>query len=389
LSQHSSAKDSSGKSDKEEECWGCGENHVWYSKKNKVIMCPNQNKPGVLARAELKFKEFKKAVSLRRNNSKKRNAGSQMANFFDAISGEPPESKSKSSDVSNTDTDKADKMKAFLQKMYQDQVNGNNSSASSKNNSSVQHHCFALVFAGNTDNSSRPLLPIPLTTNLPHIKLGLGLPDSSFKPTTMAIIDTAAALTTGNSSYHLMIAEKFPMLIKSIVWEKDQYSPITLSGIVNESDTNKKIQTDLPAVIEYHMPYYTADGGPTSLKVAIGKQVSVNLILGLTFLQATNTQIDLNDNVADCKLLSSKPFEIYMQAPACGLPRIIPLDGDHANNSLFTQTLTQITECKSFINNINEPARSAAIQAAIEKTESVPKVSFDIRPSAMIPAEQQ
>eukprot|EP00978_Attheya_sp_CCMP212_P040623 scaffold223865_cov66-Attheya_sp.AAC.4 len=61
--------------------------------------------------------------------------------------------------------------------------------------------------------------------------------------------------------------------------------------------------TELPAVIKYHMPYYTADGSPISLKIAIGKHVAINLILGLTFLQSSNTQMDLNDSVADCKLL--------------------------------------------------------------------------------------
>eukprot|EP00978_Attheya_sp_CCMP212_P030708 scaffold114010_cov35-Attheya_sp.AAC.1 len=199
----------------------------------------------------------------------------------------------------------------------------------------------------------------------------------------MAILDTVAALSTGNADYHLKIAESYPQLAKSIIWAKGQYSPISLSGVIEDQDTAQQFVTELPAVIKYHMPYHTADGSPLSLKIAIGKHVAINLILGLTFLQSTNKQIDLNDNVADCKLLSSEPFNIILMSPACGLPRVLPLDGDHANNGLAqTERNTQLNKCRAFINSVDETERSAVIKSVIKPDESIePKsVTFDTRP---------
>jgi hypothetical protein len=67
--------------------------------------------------------------------------------------------------------------------------------------------------------NQRPMPPIPLSMNLPHIALGLGLPDCNFQPNTMAIIDTATAtaLSMGNTNYHLKITETYPQLVKSII----------------------------------------------------------------------------------------------------------------------------------------------------------------------------
>jgi hypothetical protein len=77
--------------------------------------------------------------------------------------------------------------------------------------------------------NQQPMLPIPMSMNLPHIALGLGLSDCNFQPKTMAIIDTATAtaLSMGNADYHLKITESYPQLVKSIIWAKDQYSPIS------------------------------------------------------------------------------------------------------------------------------------------------------------------
>jgi hypothetical protein len=363
-------------SKQEKDCWGCRGNHTWWDRINKLVSCPNKDKPGVKAAADAKFAEHKKKVSERRKSNRKRGSSSQMVHFFDMMS-----PKDKESELSSTE--KADSARAFFQSMW-GQPSGVAGIAFKQKpaDSTVRHHTFISVLSSSTPNQ-RPMLPIPLSTNLPHIALGLGLPDSDFQPKTMAILDTAAALSTGNADYHLKIAETYPQLVKSIIWAKDQFSPISLSGVIKDQDTAQQFVTELPAVIEYHMPYHTADGSPTSLKIAIGKHVAVNLILGLTFLQSTNTQIDLNDNVADCKLLSSEPFDIVLMSPACGLPRVLPLDGDHANNVLAqTELNSQLNECRAFINSVDESKRSATIKTAIEHSESIEpnSVTFDTRP---------
>jgi hypothetical protein len=82
----------------------------------------------------------------------------------------------------------------------------------------------------------------------------------------------------GHLDFNLAIAEKLPQLVKSLVWAKDVYTPLTLSGIVSDGDSNQSVKptSTLPAVIEYHMPYTSKEGYQTSLKIALGKGVSAN-----------------------------------------------------------------------------------------------------------------
>jgi hypothetical protein len=76
----------------------------------------------------------------------------------------------------------------------------------------------------------------------------------------------------GWSNYHLAITKKDTEIVKSLTWAKYKFTPLTLSGIVSPKDTKiddeKRHQTILPMIIEYHMPYISKAGSPTSFKVA-------------------------------------------------------------------------------------------------------------------------
>ena len=98
-----------------------------------------------------------------------------------------------------------------------------------------------------------------------------------------------------------------------------EYAAIVLSGIVTSSN-NEPITTELPVGFEIHLPYLTKDGSETSLLVAAGPDVAVNLILGLPFIKATGMIGDFVDNVCQAKHLLCEPFPIDFKRATKSIP---------------------------------------------------------------------
>ena len=311
-------------------CWGCGSKEHVYAIKNNII-CPNKNTPGVKEKAEKVRNDFNQR---RRDKNKKRKI---------------------------EQTNKSDKRPITLSEVKallsgQSVNNGGQSS-----NSSSGHVCFMINTSNNPEQSpskddhsklelimsptpknnldcnpsfivlnsanltSKPQLPINFDLNLPHVNMPIGQSkESQFHISTA--YDTCAVLNVGYSAYHLAIARKFPAAVKSLIWAKNEYSPITLTGIVgnegNTAETLYKPTTTLPAIIEYHLPMKTKDGTPTSLKIALGNKVSVNTILGLSTIKSAKMSLDLDANVIVSKILDHEPFGIQFKPTSKGIPNL-------------------------------------------------------------------
>ena len=138
----------------------------------------------------------------------------------------------------------------------------------------------------------------------------MGEPDSTFNPALLGVPDTGATITIGYSDYVLGICESYPQLVKSIIWAADKCTPIELNGVVN--DDNKPYaqskSNHLSAVVNFHMPYLTKNNHSTTFSVAIGKNVAVNVLIGMSFIRSTQLVIDTADNAAKAKMLQCKPF---------------------------------------------------------------------------------
>ena len=102
------------------------------------------------------------------------------------------------------------------------------------------------------------------------------------------------------SSFFATLAKQFPHTVKKIYVPSD-YAPIVLSGIVQRND--KLVTMELSVGFEFHMPYPTKEGHSTSLLMATGPQVTVNLIIGLPF-------INMSDALVEMKALDCPAFEI-------------------------------------------------------------------------------
>ncbi len=136
------------------------------------------------------------------------------------------------------------------------------------------------------------------------------------------MLDSSASLSTANFYYMEAMVRQYPHILKAIYLPED-YTSIVISGIVIVTPSNAApITTELSVGFEVHLPYLTKDGNETSLLVAAGPNVAVNLILGLPFIKATGMIADFVNNVCQANQLLWDPFPINFRHATKSIPAV-------------------------------------------------------------------
>jgi hypothetical protein len=218
---------------------------------------------------------------------------------------------------------------------------------------------------------------VPVQAAFPHITIQLGRDLGCPKcPSIRCVIDTAAALTTGNFHFFAQIAKAFPHTV-SAIYSNTDYSPIILSGIVQQDGAS--VSTDLNVAFQFTMPYLTCEGHATSLLVATGPNVTVNTILGLPFIQQTRMTIDASDHVADLRALDTPPFPIDFRRAMCTIPAV-PADVTQGPASSNTaRVLQEITRLEAFFAGNAAPTKPEGI---LLPNKRLRKVGFAAEPTS-------
>jgi hypothetical protein len=201
----------------------------------------------------------------------------------------------------------------------------------------------------------------------PHINLLIGQSTNSFQPALPVIVDTGSSICCGWTGYIMAIAKAYPELVKSITLAAYRYPPIILSGVVSNDAKITRVVTHLPAVVEFHLPYKTMSGQPTSLQIAIGDDVSVNCLLGLSFIRTTHLVLDSHDNVIESYILNVEPFPIYYKKPQRCPPNLVSKTAGSESKSLAIMAqINQATELiKNYVGQADQPNKSV-IDSAIQ-----------------------
>ncbi len=204
----------------------------------------------------------------------------------------------------------------------------------------------------------------------------LGGPDS---PSIRAVIDTAAALTTGNLHFFAKIAKAFPHTVAAIYTSKD-YAPITLSGIVEQN--RESITTKLSVAFKFKLPYFTKDGNATTFMVAVGPNITVITILGLPFIKQTKMIVDAADQVAELRALDALSFPISFRRAQCHVPTIDETKV-HVNMTQYADIICKINHIKSLYSGnpaVQHTAPHSSLRGALPKKRWKPnnrKVRID------------
>jgi hypothetical protein len=203
------------------------------------------------------------------------------------------------------------------------------------------------------------ILPIKIHSDFPHIVIQLGsILGWSNSPSIRAVIDTAAALTTGNLPFFAKIAKAFLHTVAAVYAPKD-YAPITLSGIVEQN--SELVTTTLLVAFKFKLPYFTKEGTPTTFMVPVGPNVTVNTILSLPFINQTKMIVNAADQVAELRALDALPFPIDFRRAQCHVPSIDETKV-HVNVTQYADIICKITNIESLYSD----------NPAVQHTASLP-----------------
>jgi hypothetical protein len=213
------------------------------------------------------------------------------------------------------------------------------------------------------------------------MELQLGAANTDFQPAIPVIVDSGSCLCTANSDYIMAIAKAYPQLVKSITLTADRYAPILLSGVVSDEEEQHNYSTSLPCVVEFHMPYMTNAGSPTSLKVACGKQVGVNALIRMIYMAAAKLVVDLDNDIIESKLLSRDLFPIIYKSPhQRSMPNLVPVTGNRSKKCL--EVINAIETADAFINKVVTIKKATITTTPFKRvaevlTSNSPEVTFD------------
>jgi hypothetical protein len=176
----------------------------------------------------------------------------------------------------------------------------------SKKQGSTTLHQDVVILASNT---TKPPIPIVIHSPMAHLTLQTGCSHEEKDCTALkCIFDSRAALSTANFCVMEAVIRKFPHILKKI-YLPSNYVAVFLSGIINTPDL-APFTTELSVGLDIHLPYSTKDGNDTSLLVAAGPDIAVNLVLGLPFIKAMGMVDNFVSNVCKAKNLLCEPLPI-------------------------------------------------------------------------------
>jgi hypothetical protein len=277
---------------------------------NYIVVCPNANKPGIHEKAELNISKYQaRRRQNARNNKKRKNVNT----------------------VHWEDIPEKQRKVILAQAQRRSQVGVSSLDAISvaltltgtiTNSiiclSNVIFHQDIVILA---TQSFKPQIPIAIHSLMPHLMLQTGGPkEEKDCPALQFMLDSGASLSTAN--FHCMeaVIKQYPHILKAIYLPND-YAAIILSGIVTTPD-EAPVTMELSVGFEIFLPYLTKDRNETSLLVAAGLDVAVNLILSLPFIEATGMIADFVNNVCQAKHLLSDPFPINFRRTMKSIPAI-------------------------------------------------------------------
>ena len=287
-------------------CFGCGASDHPFS------LCPDKDVPAAKERAKKKFDALREEL----RSGKKRRLRNGTPNLSD-FDGETQKKLTQQALEATAVTD-GDTNASVASSLTQPSLNSPRPPAGRGRGTNRKPTIYITDAVAMAIGNKQPL-PVPINSFLLHTPIQLsteGRPDS---PSLMAVVDTAASMCLGNSAFLFAIAKAFPSTIAAVYTAED-YAPITLSGVVRRDDN--VVTTSLPVAFLFNLDYFTKEGQPAQLMVAAGPDVSVNLILGNTFIQATNMVIDYGDNVIECRAFDCPPFPAEFRAAQLNVPAL-------------------------------------------------------------------
>ncbi len=231
-------------------CYGCGGPHPWSSLDNGiyVIKCPNAGNPGIQENAKKTIERIRnKRKKKQQDYQKRKNLATTNYSDFDDTSKERIRQQVLQSVSTASEA-------ASVSSSITGMTGGTPSASAGAGRGRGKPIIFMYDAQVLQTESNRPTLPVAIQSGMPHITLQLGpVLNDNASPSIRCVLDTAAALCTGNYHFFAAIAKRYPHCVAKIYLPED-YSPIILSGIVQ--DNAHSVTTDLSVAFQFHLPFW-------------------------------------------------------------------------------------------------------------------------------------
>ena len=165
---------------------------------------------------------------------------------------------------------------------------------------------FPAEVLGSLTLNDRPLLPISVDRQLPHIQLKFGnaASNENIHPGIFSIVDSRASEMIGNLPFWTKTVCVYTCIVIGVAMASiDGYSPIRLSRVV-KSDGASDTTAKLPVVYTLRFPYtHCVNNQSMYLKIACRDSVSVNFLTGNPFLYSTRINLCFETKILRCASL--------------------------------------------------------------------------------------
>jgi hypothetical protein len=169
----------------------------------------------------------------------------------------------------------------------------------------------------NLQNKNLRRMPITTRNELPHLRFPIGTTTND--GSLLNLFDTGAALNTGQLSYHLSQKNSRPNLVNS--YEEfngtNPFDPIKLCGAITDPSTfDTTTHGILSAVIRYKTPF-SVNGRTFTIAFALGKDVSVNSIMGLPTITELKLEYTFDPEPHFTSSIIERNFNVELREAAC------------------------------------------------------------------------
>ena len=147
------------------------------------------------------------------------------------------------------------------------------------------------------------------------------------------LVDTGAAMNTGNLAYHQWVMSQCPSMVAEYLECGDgtEYDVVQLLAALDLKGTHQPVHHgSMTAVIRYRTPYLINNTSPLILSFALGKDVALRSVLGIPCLLAMGAVVDLVKGQLGCSELNQE-FMLQLDPPGKGLPDGTQFDSSNSS----------------------------------------------------------
>ena len=136
------------------------------------------------------------------------------------------------------------------------------------------------------------------------------------------LVDTGAAMNSGHLDYHFWVMSQCPEMIVDFLQcgENTNYDVVQLLAVLDLNLgqlPNNHVQ--MTAIIRYHTPYLVDNKDPLVLSFALGHDMSLRSVLGLSTLLSLGVTIDLSRGTLSYSELNFN-FPLVLDPHGKGIP---------------------------------------------------------------------